>query len=218
MNKKWWVIGGVAAVVVILVVSLGFMIMNAINSATVSVTVAPSVAKVMISGREDGAVGTYKMAPGEYEVEITAEGFKSKSGKLVAKANESVSVQLYLEPEDSDSDWYKTHPEDALVMGEVKNAETVKTLEALGEKYPILGELPYRVEYYTKDYSNKIQYTVTYELKDGDAGFVIVIKDYMGNGRELALSWLNERGVSEAGGYVIRYVDMSGEGLGASAK
>ena len=208
MNKKRWIIGGGCAVMVMLLVGLYFVIQNAINSATVSVTVAPSVAAVRIGEREYGAIGTYRMAPGEYEVEVTAEGFKSKSGKLVAKANESVSVQLYLEPENDDSDWYKTHPEDALIMGEVKNVETVKTLKSLGEQYPILNKLPYTVDYYTRDYSTRVKFAVSYEITD--EGFLLIVKDYTGGNKERALAWISSEGVDTAK-VVVKYEDLSSE-------
>lgn len=214
IKKKWLIIGSLAFVIVILAISLTILIIDKINSATISVTIAPSIATVKIDGKEYDAIGTYKMPPGEYDVEISADGFQTKTQKLMALDDETTSLLAYLDPTDENSDWYDTHEEDALIMGEAKNARTIEVVQKLAEDNPILSKLPYVVEYYTNDYGTKYQYTISYELIDGDSKFKIMIKDYMGNGRDLAMKWLHEN-ASEKALSNVEYIDLSDDGLSA---
>lgn len=214
IKKKWLIIGSLAFVIVILAISLTFLIIDKINSATISVTIAPSIATVKIDGKEYSAIGTYKMPPGEYDVEISADGFQTKTQKLIALDNETTSLLTYLDPTDENSDWYDTHEEDALIMGETKNAQTIEVVQKLVEDNPILSKLPYVVEYYTDDYGTKYQYTISYELIDADSKFKIMIKDYMGNGRDLAMKWLREN-TSETALSNVEYIDLSDDDLSA---
>lgn len=215
-NWRKFIIAAVLFVVIILGISLPFIIIDMINSATISVTVAPSIARVKIDGRGYDAGGNYKVKPGEYDVEISADGFETKTKTIVAVANETTNLVAYLEPTLENSDWYNTHPEDSLIMGEVKNTETIEILNRLSEENPILSKLPYKVEYYTEDYSDKFNYVITYELGVDAETFKIIIKDYMGNGKKLATDWLAGNGATD-GTYDVEYKDLSVEFLNPRA-
>ena len=209
-NRKWLVIGGVVILLAILGTSLYFLIMDAINSATVSVTVAPSIAKVRIGDKDYAAIGTYKMKPGEYEVVVSAEGFETKTGTLTAVENETTNIMLFLETDDMN--WYNNHPEDALIMGEVQNARTVELLKEMGEKYPILNKLPISRDYFLPNYSGKVKYTISYEMVDNANGFSIIITDYMGGAEDAAMKELMSLD-DNVSGYDVKYNDISSEWL-----
>ena len=214
--KFWGVVWGVVGlVVVVLVASLGFLVHSTIYSGRVAVMVAPSVAKVRVGEHEFGAMGEYTVEPGEYAVEVSAEGFVSKTGRLVVREGATVEVALFLEPLEGNASWYDEHPGDALVKGEVLNAETLKLVDEVLARTPSLAELPWTVEYFAEGYADYVKYVISYEydfesLEAGGAGYRLVVKDYTGGNYERAMEWVRKRGLSEVG---LTYEDLTGERL-----
>lgn len=205
-------IGIVLGALILILVGVGVfkLIWNSIYSAEVNIIVTPSIAEVKIGDGIYKANGEYRLIPGEYDVEISAEGFKTKNGRLVAVGGETVKLAVFLEPDEDNSDWYDTHQEDNLILGEIKNSETIESLQKLGKQYPILDILPYNVEYFTDNYSRKVKYSITYQIEDNENGFVIIVDDYMGGARELAYRWLESNGV-DTDDVIIEYNDISEE-------
>ena len=208
----------VSAFVLILAISLGFLIYGAIYSAKVNIMVAPSIATVKIGDNEYPVSGEFAMQPGEYVVEVSAEGFATKTGKLTMKDGETVDLNLYLESNsESTKNWYEENEGDSLVVGEIQNAEEMKKVNALLEKEPVLSELPVTVEYYSDDYSEYTKYTISYALDDSERGFYLIMKDYTGAKVGALIRTLTEMGMDTVG-LEVKYEDLSGEGLGARAE
>ena len=207
-HKKLLIATTVIVFVLVVSVSAFFIIWNSLHSAVVSVTVAPSIAKVFIGDTTYDSVGTYKVIPGEYDVLVEADGFLPKTGKLVAVANETVNILLYLEPTEDNNSWYSEHPVDALIVGEAKNNQLNENLEQLMEDAPILRQLPINIDYFTKNYAKRIKYTISYVLVDSISGFKITITDETGGNYEDALEKLRARGVNPEE-YEIEYNDVS---------
>ena len=207
-HKKALMIAGVVGVILIVIVSTYFVVMDKINSATVNVMVTPSIAKVKVGDRVLGTIGEYKIQPGEYIVEVSAEGFETKTGNLVAVADETVDIKMFLTPTDAGNDWYETHELDALILGEIKSAYALEALQALKDKNPILNQLPVEIDYYTDNYAKRIKYTLSYVLNEANDGFVITITDYTGGNRELAMARLKNLD-ADVSKYTIKYTDES---------
>ena len=209
-------IGG--SLIVILAVSLGFLIYGRIYSATLLVNVAPYTATVKVGESVYEVSGEYKMMPGEYAVEVSAEGFETKTGKITLNADETSDLFLYLEPNTEETvNWYETHAEDALIVGEIQNLETLKAVNALLEKEPVLKDLPVTVEYYSDDYSEYTKFTISYVLDDSDRGFYLVMKDYTGAGIIGAMAKLKEMGMDLVG-LELQYEDLTGDSLSGHAE
>ena len=209
-NRKKIKIIGIVMVAAIILVSAFFIIWNALHSATVNITVAPSIARIYIGGREYKNIGEYKLIPGEYDVRVEADGFVTKTGELVAAANETVDILLYLEPTEDNASWYDEHPQDALIVGDVKSNLATEDLQLLMKQNPILKQLPIEIDYYTNNYSRRIKYTISYVLLDNNSRFKIIITDETGGNYEDALDKLRARGVSPED-YEIEYKDISSE-------
>ena len=209
-HKKMMATTLVAVLLLIVGISVFYIIRNNIYSAKVNMIVAPTIAKVRIGDEVFDAMGEYNIKPGEYMVEVSADGFYPKTGSLVAIGGETVNVSVFLEPTDENSNWYSTHQEDGLIMGEIKNNMTVEALRQLGEKYPIINILPYSAEYFIDNYSTKVKYVVSYRTDSEDTDLTITITDYMGGAEQVALDWLAENGVTSEK-YVIEYRDISTE-------
>ena len=202
----------------VLAISLGFLVYGRIYSAGISIMVAPSIAKVRIGEMIFSASETTKIQPGEYAVEISADGFETKTGKLVAEADKNVELNLYLEPSsDVTANWYDEHASDALIVGEIKNKEILKETTKLYDKYPVLKQLPLTVEYFSDDYSKYTKYVISYEIDDSENGFHLIMKDYTGEGVGVAITKLAEMGMDVVG-LGIDYEDLSQQDLNYRAE
>lgn len=180
--------------------------------------IAPSIAEVKIGDMVFNSHGDKMIQPGEYAVEVSADGFETKTGRLVAKADETVELNLYLEPNtDATLNWYDEHAEDALVVGEIQNAEMMKKTAELLKKQPVLSKLPLTVEYFSDNYANYIKYIISYTLDDSKAGFHLIMKDYTGEGVGAAIKKLNELGMDTVG-LEFEYENLENQTLRAKAK
>ena len=203
----------VGGLVLILAVSLGFLIHGAIYSARLNIMVAPYIAVVKIGDDEYPVSGEFSLQPGEYTVEVSARGFATKTGKLVLKDGETVDLKLYLESNsENTAKWYEENAGDALIVGEINNAEEMKKLDALLEKEPALTRLPVTVEYFSDDYSEYTKYTISYELDDSERGFYLVMKDYTGVGMLGLIKTLTDMGMNTVG-LEVKYEDLTNDKL-----
>lgn len=216
-HRKAILVVGILVAVAIIGVSIWNIIWNNINSATISVMVTPSIAKVKIDGREYESMKEYRIQPGTYSVEVSAEGFVSKTEEFVVPENEVTNVFMYLLPTEENKDWYNEHPDDALILGELQNDETTDKLAELRKEYPILKELPLEIDYFTAGYANRVRYTISYLLNEDNTGFKITITDYTGGNRQNALDKLTARGV-KLEDFVIEYTDKSTDSEWGSAR
>ncbi len=206
-HKKATIVGGVVTLIVIIAISVYFIMDNLARTATVKIIVAPSIATVKIGEEEFASYGEFRIRPGEYAVEISAEGFLTKEIEIEAAEGETTEVKLYLEAEEGNN-YYSENAKDATILGDLKAAETQQKVDELKEEYPILEKLPIKIDFYTNDYSKRVKYTITYQLEDGNNGFVIVISDYTGGNYESALEKLTARG-AKLEDYEIRYENLS---------
>lgn len=209
-HKKATIVGVIVALVVIIAISVYFIMDDLAKTAKVKIIVAPSTATVKIGEEKFAAYGEFKIRPGEYAVEVLAEGFLTKQTEIKTTAGETAEIKLYLEAEEGNN-YYSENAKDATILGDLKAAETQRKVDELKKEYPILEKLPIKIDFYTNDYSKRVKYTITYQLKDGNDGFSIVISDYTGGNYEAALEKLTARG-AKLEDYEIRYEDLSGTG------
>ena len=107
--------------------------------------------------------------------------------------------------------------ENEILKGEELNAETVKKLAELFSKNPGLEKLPLTVEYYADDFSDYTKYVLNYELDDSERGFVILMKDYTGEGEEAGFDKLKELGM-DIDGLEIIYENLAEDTLNFRAE
>ena len=220
MKTRAKVIIGVsaAALILILAVSLGFLIHGAIYSAKVNIMVAPSIATVKIGDNDYPVSGEFDFQPGEYTVEVSAEGFATKTGKLTMKDGETVDLKLYLKSNsENTAKWYEENEGDSLIVGEIQNEAEMKKLDSLLEKEPVLKDLPVTVEYFSDDYSEYTKYTISFAMDDSERGFYLIMKDYTGAKVGALIRTLAEMGMDTVG-LEVKYEDLSDEGLGVRAE
>ena len=86
--------------------------------------------------------------------------------------------------------------EDSVFKGEALNQETVEKINKLVEENPTLSNLPLTVEYYSEDWSSYTKYILSYELDNSERGFVLIMKDYTGEGEEAGFNTLRDMGLN----------------------
>ena len=153
-------------VLLVLVAMVGFII-RSVNSATVTIAVAPTDATVTIDGKTFSN-GEYHMQPGTYSVEVSRDGFELYSGTLDATAGEESTVAVCLDTTESTEGWYDDDStEDYQVCQAARDRQIIESEQAWLDSDPILRILPYRnynggynIDYSTDENKN-ITVTVT---------------------------------------------------------
>ena len=209
-NKK--IIGILVGILLLVLLGFGIYkaIWNGIYSATVNVMVAPSIAKVKIGEDTFKTSGDFRIKPGDYNVEISADGFETITLSITAAKDETAFVREYLKPLEGNENWYEEHDGDALVAGEIEYIKTNELLEKRAVEHPIISKLPVAVDYYTSDYSSHIKYDLRYEIGEDKQTITIFIDDYTGGNKNLAVERLNSFGL-DLSGYKIKYNTKSSD-------
>ena len=143
-NTKIVLISIASLLVLGLIILAIVLIGNGKKSATLEISVAPASATIKINGSAMKN-GTYRVEPGFYEAEITADGFDSYSGKIELKKGDDNGFLVVLFPTDEASDYYDTHPDDDALAGYTANRAIV-VAERNSHTDPIWQFTPYHSE------------------------------------------------------------------------
>ncbi len=209
-HRKGLITTLISIAVAIVLVSVYFIVVNKINSATIDIRVVPQNAKILINDKEYKSIQSYSIRPGDYTIEVSAEGFFTETSSFSVAEGETYKIDMFLEPTDDNLNWYSEHRDDALILGEIKNALSSKAVQKLQSENPILSELPMNIDYYTNNNSARVKYTISYKLEENNTKIILVITDYTGGNYNDAISRLEKRGVGKDQ-YVIRYVDKTSD-------
>jgi hypothetical protein len=137
------------ALVCILVTVLGYFIFLAVNqnkkTAILDILVAPSGATVKLNGHGI-LVGQAHVAPGNYVIKVSRQGFAEKEQTVSVAGGETRFVGIILVSNDASTAlWYENHPEDDIltekIVGQVVQQESADAVlqNPFIEKLPILG-------------------------------------------------------------------------------
>ena len=195
-DRNWKKVLAVVGVMLAVAVVVGIIVAIVRgNRAMVTVTVAPSTATVKIGDDTYAPTGVYEMWAGEYAVEISAEGFTTKTGKLKVMGGEATEVAAYLDPTAENADYYERNPQEGLIVGDIKSNRAATEFFDLKAKWKILDYVPYYTFKYGIDYEDGCA-----EL---EGGICVVIKAGFSY-RDFAVGYLQNTGV-ELGEYVVKY-------------
>lgn len=203
-NKVMWLAGICGALVVlIIVISVIFIIINAGKTATLDIVVAPVTAEVKIDGKTYKN-GTYKFEPGEVEVSITKDGFTTEEKTLVLEDGVTTKLYTYLMPIDGSFEWYLDHEEDMMILNTIGDAQANTDSAAYKDKYPIIEALPIVYVNYDENW-DLTEFRVDGGMFEGcEQIFCLKISDTTGGNRERALQEIKEKGF-EPDDYEIIY-------------
>ena len=198
MNKKKKtkiLVGIVAFVMVVLMVTLGFLLVDLKYSATLDIVVAPISAEVKIDGKvyENG---TYKMEPGEVAYEITKDGFATKSGVLNLEDGRTTKLYTYLLPTDGSFDWYLEHESDQMILNTIGDALAGEESRSYFERYPIVQILPIVYANYDAEW-NYMEFRIDGgDFDECEKAFCVKVTDTTGGNYDVALEMIREKGFS----------------------
>jgi len=197
---RWLLIGGIVSFILIIVaISVGNIIYGNMYSATLYLLVAPSDSKILMNG-EPITNGERKIKPGNYEIEISREGFDTETKSILVESGELDEVFIALTSNDpSTADWYDTHEEDAGVVEAILNQEYSEAAEKMEEKYDIVDDLP------VYNYSYILGYGTCAD--DGGPDFCVVIRAEFGY-RDEAVKYLQDTG-KDLGKYYVEIAEYS---------
>ena len=161
-------------------------------NATLDLLVTPLSAKIEINGRIYKN-GEHKFDPGEINVEITKEGFKTQNYVINLPANETTKLYTYLVQNDGSLNWYLDHQEDEAILMQIGGIEATEESEKYTEQNPVVAAIPIIVE----EYKNGIYYDFRVDggmFENCKKDFCLKISDVGGNGYERALEEIRKRG------------------------
>ena len=126
------------------VVLTTLLVRNAVGDAYVSITLAPTNAKITLNG-EEYSIGSYVVKSGKYNVKIEAEGFKTKEFSFEAKNGQVAAISEYLENETEGLKYYERSAADMKALKFIHSKEGDDLSNFLAEykrKTDIIYSLP----------------------------------------------------------------------------
>jgi len=194
-HKRMLTITALLIATAIIAVSVFFVAKDRTNSATIKITVSPLSAKIKIGEKECDSVSDCKVAPGEYDVLISADGFISQTTRIAVSDNESIELATFLEPTEDNANWYEDHQQDAVVRGDIMSDASIKKYYDLKEVEPILNYVPY----------NTYTYSIGYEenCTENNQKLCLILKGDFGTAN-VAIEYLQSTG-QELSRYILKY-------------
>ncbi len=170
MKKRWWILIAIASIIIV-VFAIIFRATADVKTG-LQFYLAPDNVSVSIDGQKSFVVSygsKTKIAPGEYSLEFSSDGFESTTQKFTVTDNQLTPIYLSLTPI-SDEAKSIMQTEDMQLRGDRAGGyENSVESTKLEEDYPFIDKLPIYAEYYTVAPCN-----------DGDT-VVICVSLYMDN-------------------------------------
>lgn len=113
------------------------------NSAGIDILVAPKNAELYIDGKKYPNKGTFITTPGKKEVIIKADGFTEYKKDIIFYSRQNTLIHEMLNPDDSNKDYYSTHPEEANLYEQIYEEKFAKEIDQY-DKDPIFKITPVR--------------------------------------------------------------------------
>lgn len=160
-----WAVGHFKPVMIVVWSITGLCLIISVVSLTISnssprqtildINVAPVIADIKIDGNASRN-GSHVVEPGIHSIEISAEGFESKSFEVEVKKNETNSVAEYLVNKNEGLDYYVKSKADINVLRSIaKKDDDVKVyIEEYDRKISIFPNLPFKDSYYVDGYGH----------------------------------------------------------------
>lgn len=190
----------------VLLVSLIIWLINKDNTSTLEILVAPSSSNILINGKKY-TNGTYHIKPGEYNIEISKDGFKSYSGGISTQKDTVSKLSQALLQNDGSYSWYLEHQDDDLILSAIVGEKSDNFEQKLVTKYPILQYIPYI------DNLNG-NYKIDAQIGD-DLEYLIIYPNtcdpnYIESYKTEALNWIKSKNINPDD-YIIKYKNLCDE-------
>ena len=152
----------ILAIVVIFIV---YLVNISVNSAQLSLTIAPKSSTVTIDDHKITSSGTVRIKPGDHTIKITKDGFEEYSESFTISQGETKSILVALVSNDpSTANWYLEHEEDSAILDQIGSIEYDAAAAEFNNNYPIAGSLPYLSKSFSIHYSTNTDYDFTIRI------------------------------------------------------
>lgn len=115
-HSKLFIGLGAGLFLLIVAIIIGYLIYTSIYSASVKIVVAPKDAKIMI-GDKRFKNGEHRIKPGDYDVNITHDGFENYTNSFSVEKGEQAKVYVCMDNNDG-VNWYDNDKEFAVLCDE----------------------------------------------------------------------------------------------------
>ncbi len=199
IQRRWMIaIGAVVGFVVLVMALIVIAVVNMHKTTTVELVVAPSFADITANGKKiaSGGERTIKYYPGNYEIEIVADGFHSQKMTMNFEDNGTTHIYTYLEPTDDNADFYdlEENKKEYDLAQMAMDKQAILSTEEYAEKYPITNVLPYWVEDYN-EFGRPQGFRIDYgEFEGCETDFCLQVTAYKRSGLERAKEYIKEKG------------------------
>ena len=204
LNPKTKLILLISAVVLFLGITTVIMIRDRIYDSTINLLIAPASSKIEIDG-QTYTNGKHKIPSGKHSIKISKDSFETKEEEIEIKKGETYIYYNYLTQPNDSMKWYEENDEDSLLLESIIPALSEKSFKKLQEQYPLIKQLPINIDEYDTDYTQHINYSISYTTLDNEVQ--IIIQDKSGNNYETALKKIKSLGFNPED-YTIQYTDL----------
>ena len=151
MRKYWWIIG---AVLVVVIVVISFILRGSERITTgLQFYLAPDNVLVKVDDSEPIMIAEYgaiiKWQPGDYTLELSADGFESKTIESTVVENEITQIFVNLTPVTDEARLIMSDIEMQLRGERASGVENYTEGARLEEQYPFITKLPIYAQFYT---------------------------------------------------------------------
>ncbi len=193
-----------STVVLFLGITTIIMIHDRVYDSTIDLLIAPISSKIEIDG-QTYINGKHKIPSGKHTIKISKDTFETKEEEIEIKKGETYIYYNYLTQPNNSMKWYEENEEDSLLLESIIPALSEKNLKKLQEQYPLIKQLPINIDEYNADYTQRINYSISYTTLDDEVQ--IIIQDKSGDNYETALKKIKSLGFNPED-YTIQYTDL----------
>jgi PEGA domain len=200
MNERPnWIVGAIAAVLVLGVVGVVVMVTRG-GEATLVVSSVPDDLRLTLDGKVIAQNGETTIREGKHTLTASRSGFEAKAETFSVREGETARFAFYLSANGPEGrQWYREHPDAEREKEGEGSRRFDETSRENTENYPMVRQLPYIGP------SFRIDYGVS-KAHPRDASKVgIYVKEFSPGGRVKALDWMRQNGYDPAH-YEIIYV------------
>jgi hypothetical protein len=201
MNEKPnWLVGAVAAALVLVVIGVVVVLSRGGGSATLEVSSVPDDLRLTLDGKVVAQNGQTAIKAGKHTLVASRSGFAEQSQSFSVRGGETARFAFYLDASGPEGrEWYRNHPDAAREKEGESSRRFDEQSKRNTEKYPLVKRLPYIGP------SFRIDYGVS-KAHPGDGSKVgIYVNEFAPGGRAKALEWMRQSGYDPAD-YEIIYI------------
>lgn len=159
----------------------------------VELTLAPSVAKVVVDNSKTIKQGKFYLAPGHHTLSVTMKGFADRKIDFDTTDSKIIKLVSVLVPNSPVGDkWLTDHPDESLRREGLGGQQFDQQASDLSKNMPLVSKLPFIDQFYRVDYG------VSQISPNDSTQAAIYITYYSDTGKQQALDWLKFQGYDPA--------------------